>query len=271
MNRPSSMRILSLAAGVAAVLSLASLASAQASLPLVERFNYPTGNLTGNTINGGTWTQTGSNAATPVQVTTGSLSYSGLPASVGNKVVLLNATNYEDPGLDITPTTSTVYASFILNVVNPGNTTGDYFFNFSSAGTNATDYKARVHVRQGSSAGTYNIGLRGDSGAASPYIWSSNITVGSPIFVVVAYQFNPGTNDDMTYVWLNPPLGQASPVSADLSSVVGTDIAAALGRVNLRQGSASTSMNLELDELRVSTSWQDVTPSNASVGDWSLY
>jgi len=265
------MRILSLAAGVAAVLSLASLASAQASLPLVERFNYPAGNLTGNTINGGMWTQTGSNAATPVQVTTGSLSYSGLPASVGNKVVLLNATNYEDPGLDITPTTSTVYASFILNVVNPGNTTGDYFFNFSSAGTNATDYKARVHVRQGSSAGTYNIGLRGDSGAASPYIWSSNITVGSPIFVVVAYQFNPGTNDDMTYVWLNPPLGQASPVSADLSSVVGTDIAAALGRVNLRQGSASTSMNLELDELRVSTSWQDVTPSNASVGDWSLY
>ena len=269
MNTPSSMRILSLAAGIAAVLSLASLASAQASLPLVERFNYPAGNLTGNTINGGTWSQTGSNTASPVQVTTGSLSYSGLPASVGNKVVLLNGSNYEDPGLDITPTTSTVYASFILNVVNPGNTTGDYFFNFSSGGS-ATDYKARVSVRQGSAAGTYNIGLRGDSGAASPQVWSSDITVGSPIFVVVAYQFNPATNDDMTYVWLNPPLGQASPVSADLSSVVGTDIAAA-GRVNLRQGSGDTALNLELDELRVSTSWQDVTPSNASVGDWSLY
>jgi hypothetical protein len=265
------MRILSLAAGVAAVLSLASLASAQASLPLVERFNYPAGNLTGNTINGGTWAQTGNNSASPVQVTTGSLSYSGLPASVGNKVVLLNGSNYEDPGLDITPTTSTVYASFILNVVNPGNTTGDYFFNFSSAGSTSTDYKARVFVRQGSAgAGSYNIGLRGDAGAASPQVWSSDITVGSPIFVVVAYQFNPATNDDMTYVWLNPPLGQASPVSADLSSVVGTDIAA-VGRVNLRQGSSSTSMNLELDELRVSTSWQDVTPSNASVGDWSLY
>jgi hypothetical protein len=264
------MRMLSLAAGVAAILSLASLASAQASLPLVERFNYQAGNLTGNTINGGTWTKTGSNAATPVQVTTGSLSYSGLPASVGNKVVLLNGSGYEDPGLDITPTTSTVYASFILNVVNPGNTTGDYFFNFSSAGSGSTNYKARVSVRQGSAAGTYNIGLKGDSGTTSSQAWSSDITVGSPIFVVVAYQFNPGTNDDMTYVWLNPPLGQASPVSADLSSVVGTDLAA-VGRVNVRQGSASTSMNLELDELRVSTSWQDVTPKNASVGDWSLY
>jgi len=65
----------------------------------------------------------------------------GLPTPTGGKIEVLNGAGFEDPGNDIGPVSTagtSVYASFILNVVNPGGTTGDYFVNFASAGTAAT-------------------------------------------------------------------------------------------------------------------------------------
>lgn len=55
-------------------IGLSSLAWSQASLPLYEPFDYSPGNLVGKTIEGGQWTQTGSNSASPVQVVSNSLS-----------------------------------------------------------------------------------------------------------------------------------------------------------------------------------------------------
>ncbi|MGC8739923.1 MAG: hypothetical protein ACP5UB_00530 [Candidatus Sumerlaeaceae bacterium] len=252
---------------VATFVAGASLASAQASLPLVEHFNYPTGNLVGNTIAGGTWQRTGTNTSSTVQVLSGSLAYSGLPASQGNKVQLLNGSGYEDPGIDVASTTQTVYASFILNVVNPGTvTTGDYIFNFSSAGTGSSDYRTRVYVQLGTTSGNFKLGLR--HGSSDTIQQSNDLPVGTPVFVVVAYNFAPG--DDSSSMWINPVLGQTSPPSADLTATASQDLAA-VGRVNLRQGGSSTSQVIELDELRVSTSWTDVTPTNAGVDDWTLY
>lgn len=250
------------------VMAITSLASAQATLPLYEPFAYPAGNLTGNSINGGTWTQTGSNTVSPIQVSAGSLTYTGLPASAGGKVTLLNATNFEDSGLDITGQNSgSVYASFILDVVNPGNTTGDYIFHFSSAGTGSSDYRTRVFVRQGSGGATFfNVGLR--HGSSDALAWSGDLSVGTPIFVVVAYNFNSG--DDSSSLWVNPTLGQASPPAPDLTATAAQDLTT-LGRVGLRQGSAATTMNVQVDELRVSTSWTDVTPSTSGVQDWTMY
>lgn len=255
-----------LAAGFAA---LASLASAQANLPLYEPFNYPAGNLSGNTIDGSTWAPTGSNASSPVQVSAGSLSYAGLPAPVGGKVTVLNGTGYEDPGLDIaSQSAGTVYASFILEVVNPGTAgAGDYFFNFSSAGTGSSNYRTRVFVRPGTLSGQYNLGVGFN---AAPTNWSADLPVGTPVFVVAAYTF-VDTGDDVASLWINPTLGQASAPAADFTATASGADLTTLGRVNLRQGSASTSQQLMLDELRVGTSWTDVTPSNASVQDWTLY
>lgn len=255
---------------VVSFVAAASIVSAQASLPLVEHFNYPTGNLSGNTINGGTWQPTGANLSNPVQVTAGSLSYAGLPASQGNKVNLLNGSNYEDPGIDIQGVNSgSVYASFILNVVNPGSVaTGDYFFAFLSAGTGSNDYRTRVSVQPGSASGKFKLGLR--HGSSDTIQQSSDLDVGTPVLVVVAYNFNPGSGDDTSSMWINPTLGQASPPTADFSATAAQDLTT-LGRVLLRQGSSSTSIVLDLDELRVSTAWTDVTPSNAGINDWSLY
>lgn len=258
------------AATVAGLMAVAALASAQATLPLYEPFNYAAGNLVNGTngVNGGTWTQTGSNTAAPVQVVSSSLAYPQLPAGQGGKVVLGNGTSYQDVGLDVTTqTTGQVYASFILNVLNPGNTTGDYFFHFSSPGTSATDFRARVFVRQSAtSSSLFNVGLRFTG--TDTIQWSTDYPVGTPIFVVASYHFTGG--DDMAHVWVNPATGSSEPASDLTATATGADLTN-LGRVGLRQGSGNTSLQLEVDELRVSSSWADVTPSNANVRDWTLY
>jgi hypothetical protein len=251
--------------GVASFAALATLASAQASLPLVEHFAYPDGNLVGNTINGGTWTQTSGQTASPVQVSAGSLIYGTLPNVSGGKVTLLNGSSFDDPFLDITPTTAgSIYASFILNVVNPGNTTGDYFFALT---TPTNTQVGRVYVRQGSSSSNFQLGA---GFGATPSTWSSDFPVNTPVFVVVSYDFVPGASNDTVRLWVNPQLGLPSPPTPTLTATPGTE-QSSIGRILLRQGSGNTALNLQLDELRVDTSWTSVTPNNASVQDWSLY
>ncbi|MCX7964209.1 MAG: hypothetical protein N2644_07010 [Candidatus Sumerlaea chitinivorans] len=268
---PSLYIIVALAASTGVV----SRASAQATLPLYEPFNYPANQplVNGtNGVNGGVWIPIGSNTVSTTEVQTGSLSFAGLPAPQGNKVRLLNGSNYIDPGFDLATTVSSgvIYASMILNVVNEGTntTTGDYFFAFAPAG--GTDYRTRLYLRRGSAAGKFQLGMRTHSSDSGTVWQTGEQDTGTPIFVVAAYQFNPAAGDDVALLYINPVLGQPTPPTATVTGASGTD-ASNIGRVGLRQGSAVTSQIVEVDELRVSTSWTDVTPSNAAVGDWSLY
>ena len=238
------------------------------ALPVYEGFNYPVGDLVGNAG----WEQTGNNAAFPVQIEADSLTYAGLPVSTGGKVKLINASNAEDPGFDIVPTgsqteASSVFASMILNVVNEGNTTGDYFFNFSSAGKTKTDYHSRIFIKKGSADGKYLLGVRNASSDAIQWE-TADRDIGTPVLVVVSYEFVVGEGNDVSRIWINSELGQGAPGTPSLTTVgSGTDLGA-VGRVNIRQGSGNTDLAYELDELRVG-SWTDVTPAGSGVNDWS--
>jgi hypothetical protein len=258
---------------VGGFVALASLASAQATVPLYEPFNYPAGDpLVGKTINGGTWTQTGANASSPVTIQASSLTYAGLPASQGGSIQLINGSGAQDPGLDITTQTAgSVYASFILNVTNAGSVaSGDYIFQFSSAGTGATDYHARLFVQPGSTADNFKLGLRFYS--SDTILTSEDYPVNTPVLVVVAYNINASTADDTASLWVNPTLGQTSAPTAIGTTAAGVaDLANGVARVNFRQGTASTAQVVLVDELRVSTSWADVTPSASGVNDWTMY
>jgi hypothetical protein len=256
--------------GVASFAALATLASAQASLPLYEPFNYPDGNLAGNSIGGATWAHTGGGTQTTfVQVSAGSLSYPGLPAPTGGKVTLLSGSNYDDPGLDIaTQTAGTVYASFVMNVVSPISlAAGEYVFAFLSQGASNTNYRARVFVAPGGTPGTFKPGLRFTN--SDPIQYGSDLPLNTPVFVVVAYNFNAG-GDDTASLWINPALGQPAPPTPDLTATAAGADLTSLGRILLRQP-GGTGQNVQIDEIRVDTSWTSVTPNNASVQDWSLY
>jgi len=241
------------------------------SLPYTETFIYSVGALIPND----NWTETGANTLGIVQVTSGSLSYTGLPTSTGNKVALLNGTSYEDPGFDIVPVgdqtdPSNVYVSFILNVINPGNTTGEYVQHVCTAGTTSINFHSKVFVRQGTGGVLFfNIGLR--NGSADIIQWdSTERPVSTPVFIVVSYDFVPGTINDTSRLWVNTPLGASSPPAPLLTATAtGADLLVGVGRINLRQPSASTNLSDEVDEMRIGTTWQYVTPT--SVSDWAIY
>lgn len=259
-------------AGVAAMLAAVThSASAQATLPLYEPFNYTAGSLLPN----GGWTQTGNppNTSAPVQVVAGSLAYAGLPTPVGGKVVVLNGSGFEDPGLDFTGVTgagNSVFVSAIVNVKSEGSVAaGDYILHVSSAGTASTDYRSRVFVKPGASAGTFSVGIR--NGSADVVQYGGDYPINTPVFVVVSYDIVDGTTNDVSRLWVNPALGQATPPAATATATAtGSDIAT-VGRIGLRQGSASTAQDIDVDELRVATTWASVTPSAASVADWQLF
>lgn len=242
-------------------------AVAQQALPWYEPFAYAPGNLVGQ----GGWTQTGSATGSPIQVAAGSLSYAGLPSASGGKLVLANGTNYQDAGRDVMNQASgTVYASFVLNVNNPGNTTGDYIFHFSSAGTGALDFRSRVLVRQASAPTKFQLGLSNLS-TDTPSWTSAEYDVGVPLLVVVAYAFAPNVNDDTALLWVNPALGQSLAPAPTLTQPVLTDLTS-LGRVGWRQGQGDSLLSVEVDELRLGLTWTDVTPQGSShVLDWELY
>lgn len=171
-------------------------------------------------------------------------------------MILLNGSNYEDPGLDISTVNSgTVYASFLLNVVNPGNTTGDYIAHFSPTGGSGTHH-GRLYVRQGSSASYFQLGI---GHGTTPTTWTADYPVGTPVLVVIGYTFVAGSNNDISSLWINPQLKQSTPPPPDYTSTYNSTDYTSLGRICLRQGSGSTSLQVQLDELRVSTSWGDVT------------
>jgi len=243
------------------IICLASVIFAQPSLPYTEVFDYSVGDL----IPRGGWTQTGVNTIGFVQVTSGSLSYTGLPTPIGNKVALLNGTSYEDPGFDIVPVgnqtdPSSVYVSFILNVINPGVVAGEYIQHVCTAGQSSIDFRSRVFVRLGSGgASFFNIGLR--QGSADTIQWdSTEHPVNTPLFIVVSYDFVPGAGNDVSRLWVNPALGMSSPPAPLLTATAtGADLAA-VGRINLRQPSGSAGLSDEVDEMRIGTSWTYVTP-----------
>lgn len=253
---------------VSAAMAVSFAVHAQQSLPWHEPFSYTVGNLVGQ----GGWTQTGIGTASPVQVSLPSLSYPGLPPALGGKITLRNGTNYQDAGCDISGQNSgSVYASFILQVTNAGNTTGDYFFHFSSAGAGAQDFRSRLLIRQGSSAAKFQLGLSNLS-TDTPTWTAAEFDVGAPVFIVVAYTFSPDVNDDLASLWINPPFGLNTAPSPTITQAVLQDLTA-LGRVGWRQGQGDSLLGLEVDELRVATTWSAVTPQEvpAHVREWSLY
>ncbi len=254
-------------------------AQSPAALVLAEEFSYPTGQLT--TVSGGNWvTNTGSGNFIPVIA--GSLSYSGYASSgVGNKIQLVASTaSSEDAYRSFTTQTAgTTYASFLVSVTNtdllPPNSsaTGEYFAGFiSSASTSA--FAARVTIRQGVAANTFQLGLRASGNAANVQVFSgTDLPVGSPVLVVISYELISGDANDVTKMWINPSLSGGEPAPT-LTQVSAADLAD-VGRFFVRQGTGAgfSTPNAEIDGLRISTAWADIgggatAPEHRAPGDF---
>jgi len=226
----------------------------QVTLPHYEGLDYTDGASLQTQTNWSTL-NTGDNLA----ITLGSLSYSGLPTSTGNKVAFAGA------GIDAakaftSQTTGTVYYSFILNITSvTGQTASSYITSFTDT---STGFGATVWTRADGEG--FDLGLSPRTAIANTVYTDGTLPLNTPIFVVISYEFVAGASNDIVKLWINPALGSTEPAVTLSATNTGTDLAS-VNRILIRQGGASDTPFVEMDELRIGTTWDSVTPS-ASAG-----
>ncbi len=228
---------------------------------LYDGFNYTPSAINGlNVQSSGAWVNL--NTGDSILVTANSLTYAGLAASIGNKVAFdgIGVDNYR---VFSPQTTGTVYASCILNVSSLGtmNATGTYVLNFIETATTTT-YGACVWLKASATAGKYLIGISNRTSASPVTYTTVDMNLNESYFIVFSYEIIAGLANDISRMWINTTqFGGTAPIST-LTATGGTDLGVAgIGRILLRQPSVALSAPfVEFDEIRVGTTWADVTP-----------
>ena len=249
--------------------------TAYAQRLLTEDFNYSTGQLTdsagGANVSGGNWTPN-SGTGKFIQVAAGDLTYAGYntnPAAGSGRILLDSTTkSAEDAFVSFDSVKeNSVYCSFLLQVDYTGNlfkhdtATSDYFVGLFST-TSKSSYTARVYIRQGSAANTFNLGIAAVASGTTPVNWIANdISTGSTHLVTVAYQFIAGTANDIAKLWVDAAVSTTEPVAQASSTIVGSE-PANLARFAVRQSYVSGrggTPKCAIDAIKVSSSWSDGT------------
>ena len=274
------------------VILLAGISSAGwAQVLLYEGFNYNTpayiggnGDVGTSSNNWITHSVTGASSPTPVpaQTTTidiqdGSLSYTGLSSSVGNKVYMFGDANATSRDVDrgFTTTAKVAYYSALINIVDNSQVVSTnldkdvYFMHFSTVtgGVSNNTFGGRLGARAvGTPTTNFRFIISNISGGTPTYSDNgADLNFGTAYLVVVKYDISaPLTAATM---WVNPvTLGGAEAVGGvSNSSGTGTSFTSfATGSICLRNSGATPKANI--DEIRVGATFADVTPVGGNVG-----
>ena len=230
-------------------------------LPYYEPFAYAEASNLGQTQQ---WSN--NNTGDNIIVAGGTLTpaYTGLnPSTTGYAI-------FGGDGLDCSTaftstTTGTIYYSFIMNVNTMAgviDVNGGYFATFGSGSSTfgGTLWTKRVDD------GVYNLGLEVRTGTAANTTWTTDAyTAGQTVFVVVGYTFgDPATaSDDTVNLWVNPTINGAQPAATITDTHTGTDLTS-ISNFILRQDSTGETPSMSVDELRIGTTWAQVT--NGTLG-----
>jgi len=243
------------------------------SFPIYESFDYTVGT---DLIASADW-QDASTSGTPndIQVVAGTMmnpfSAGEFPDPVGAMVNLVGGGS--DPYIAFNATsTGTIYTSFLFSPTDistmTDTTDGGYFVALAESGGS---FRARLYIRQTAADNTmYEIGISDASSATDAnFDTTLSYTPGEETFIVLSFEF--ATNE--IRVWANPDPAtfEGTPGTQNLLHVSGSTTAD-LGRFILRQDSTGETPSINFDELRIGTSWADVTPKDAtaSVGNISI-
>ena len=189
-----------------------------------------------------------------------SLSYPNLEYSSGNRSSFL-AGQTEDVNKPVTGISGTGYYSFLMKVTNADTlpTTGVHFIGFGGAsGVSLTSFAGRVYIKKGLSTNSFQLGLlnfTGGTPSPTPTYDSTEFTAGETLLIVV--KLNNTTSPIQATLYVNPIPGSTEPV-AFLESALGSSNFNNFASLYLRHGSGIR--NLEIDEIRVGSTWASVTP-----------
>lgn len=228
-------------------------ASAHVETAIYEGFNYAISDTLA--VQATNWKAL--NSGDSIVVKSGSLSYPGLANPTGNSV------SFSEGGLDYylpfdSIKTGTAYASFIFKVTNQAGMTdladGGYF---AALADNTTSFDSRIWVRPNPTAAgsTFDIGFGNVS--SNPPVTTNTFNIGDPIFVVISYTIETG----VVSAWINPSSADFGG-TAPTATLTGTDAtkATSISKFFIRQDSKDETPAMEIDEIRIGTTWADVTP-----------
>ncbi|TAL00707.1 MAG: hypothetical protein EPO07_09345 [Verrucomicrobia bacterium] len=225
---------------------------ARAALLFEEHFAYPNGNLGAAGIGDAIWSGGDSANSSLAVNTNAALTSAGLFGETGNGFVFSGGTFKKKaaPFTEQSGAGTNVYVSFLLNI--------------QTAGSGA---KLIAYLQNGSSASSsppLGVFLNGTTlglakSASTPPV-TTTLSAGTHL-VVARYSFLAG--NDAVDLWLDPAaLGTNSPPAVTLTTgTASSSDAAALSYVFLNH---AVNQTVWLDELRVGTTWAEVTPTDGS-------
>ena len=227
------------------------------ALPLNENFPYANGASLGAQQK---WTN--ANSGDNILGTTGSLTYPGFTTS-GNSV------SFGADGIDcFTPFTSTnsgtIYYSYLINVSSMTGVTDVNGGYISGLGESTTTLGATLWTKRVDDT-NFNLGIEvRTANAANTTFTTDSYQTGQTYFVVVGYTFNADPSNDVVNLWVNPALDSTQPAATISDTHAATDFMA-ITNFFLRQDSSTETPALQVDELRIGTTWSEVTSSSLAV------
>jgi len=225
------------------VILAASPLGSQATVVFYDDFNsYNNVNLVGQ----GTWAQTSTSAATPVQVNNGT-------------VVL--GTSGQDVYAPLTsPISITDGSTFYIGAtvdLTAAQATGDYFLHWTPIVGSSTIFPERLFVK--SSGAGFVFGYDGSSGGTVNYS-STVLSLNTSYRIVLAYTGVNGALNDTFALYVNPTdtSVEGNNTAYLTSGYVGTGAeSTTVAGINLRQGTAGSAPSVILDNLTVATLFSD--------------
>lgn len=228
-----------------------------ASQLFVDDFTYAAGSLL--TDNG--WTAHSGAGTNALATVSPGLTLAGYPGSgIGNAVAMTTSGEDANHAFAV-QSTGSVYAAFLVNVSEASTTVpGNYFFHFGPDPIGST-FRGRVFaVKDASNNLAFGISSAATSAAGvalTPFTYSLNTTY----LIVVKYNIIDGAGNDTAELFVSTTVPGTEPTPT-LTSTDTSPSDISPGSIALRQGSNSSSPTLQIDGIRVGTSWADVTQAS---------
>jgi len=217
---------------------------------------------TGDISNNNGWTIHNGTGIIPIN--SGSLVYTGLQAPVGNRVTIPgnNTTVSADVNAPLTVgVVDAAYYSILINVIdntqikaNP-----DYFMSFgATSGAAVTILGARLGIKSVNTGANYRLCIGNTSGGTLTYTdFAQDLDFGTTYLVVVKY--DRSVSPTVAYLWVNPTSLGGSEPTGFVSCNTGTSAFSTFASICIRN--SSNTPKADIDEIRVGTTWAQVTPT----------
>ncbi len=219
---------------------------------IVEDFNYKSD----TTLTSSGWTTVFSKSTeNAITVNSSGLTYAGSPAS-GVGFCVNMTTSGQDVGKFFKPVASgNVYMSFLVNVSAAQG--GDNFIGIMNGLGPNPGVAARAFIKKSGKGFVFGLG----KSAITSIPYENTVrTFGTTYLVVVKYSFNSGSDtDDIVDMWVNPVLGAAATTPQLTMGDAVKDAGSGLTGACLRQGNPTTAPTLQIDGIRIGSTWDFVT------------